>query len=372
MKLNSILVVDDDGLERLLMNNTLMRAFHTENILMAAQPEEALDLCRFDAPSCVFIDYNMLRMDGLELGALIRKEMPYIPLVLMTAVGDETLAATAIRNGFSDYVPKSRIDPESIVGIVERAVRNMEQARKIDQQREELEHFAYALSHDFRKPIRQLCSLSEILQQQIGATGDADALQNLNSMCEAATRLSALAEGMSQYMQLNKPAELGLVEIDDVVTVVRSHLEDNVAEHNGVIVSSPMQRTVYGNTTLLALVLQNLIINGLRYNKSPAPQVTLTFQDTPFGRLRLYVRDNGIGVEERFRNEIFRPLVRLHSASEFPGTGLGLTIARKAVYAMGGTIGCSSEPGTGSEFFIELLKSAPAARAETTRVPTAA
>lgn len=356
MKPPSILVVDDDDLERLLLEDTLSRAFHNSRIALVKDPEDAVAFCKTQKPDCVLIDYNMPSMDGLELGSAIRAECPHIPLVLMTAVGDEMLAAAAIQKGFADYVPKSRINSDSAQRIVERAIRSMEQARRIEEQREELEHFAYALSHDFRQPIRQICTFSDLLEQQIAPTAGEDVLSNLYFLRDAARRLGALVEVMSQYTLLNKAPELKAVDIDEVARGVRVSLDGYIAERKGAFIAEPTGLMVHGNSALLAQVLQNLVINGLRYNRSPTPQVTLTVESLRNGTRRLRVRDNGIGIEESYIEKIFKPLVRLHAETEFPGTGLGLTIARKALLAQGGTIRCVSEPGHGSEFIIEMSK----------------
>jgi light-regulated signal transduction histidine kinase (bacteriophytochrome) len=304
----------------------------------------------------------MPRKDGLELGRIIQKDAHHLPMILMTAVGDELLAADAIRGGFADYIPKSKINCESAARVVQRAMRAAEQARLIDEQREELENFAYALSHDFKQPIRQICTFSELLQRQLGGEqASAEITRNLHFMSDAARRLGALVDVMSQYTLLNKPPELGMVDVDDVVAGVRRALESYIKERSGALIAEPTASTVYGNGALLAQVLQNLVINGLRYNKSVEPWVALTVDEGPPGRRRLRVRDNGIGIEERYRQEIFKPLVRLHCAADYPGTGLGLAIARKAVLAQGGLIWCASEVGIGSEFVIELSSDAPGA-----------
>jgi signal transduction histidine kinase len=95
-----------------------------------------------------------------------------------------------------------------------------------------------------------------------------------------------------------------------------------------------------------------LIINGLKYNKSSSPTVSIsTLVIENFCVIK--VEDNGIGIEEEYIEEIFKPLMRLHNSSEYTGSGLGLTLARKAIMAQGGTIWCESELKAGSKFFVK-------------------
>jgi signal transduction histidine kinase len=109
-------------------------------------------------------------------------------------------------------------------------------------------------------------------------------------------------------------------------------------------------------------VIQNLVINGLRYNRSAEPRVELTAESQD-GHWLLDLRDNGVGIEAAYLSEIFNPLVRLHNAAEFPGAGLGLTLARKAVVSQNGAIWCESVLGEGSVFRIRLPLAATVGRA---------
>jgi signal transduction histidine kinase len=320
----------------------------------------AAAICDHDKMDCVLIDFNMPILNGLELGAQLKAKSPYLPMILMTSVGDELLAADAMRNGFADYIPKSKISRESAGRTIARAVRAMDQARLIDQQREELEHFAYALAHDFKQPIRQICTFSDLIEEQIGANIDDDVARNLKFMRDAGRRLGALVDVMSQYTLLNRVPELGMVELNEIIDGVRVGLSAFLEERNGQLIAENAP-AVYGNDVLLMQVVQNLVANGLRYNRSDHPTVTISSEGVASGKQRLRIRDNGIGIEARYMDEIFKPLVRLHASSEFPGTGLGLTITRKAVAALGGRIWCESEPGVGSEFVVELSSAPPAA-----------
>lgn len=348
-----ILIVDDNPLEAELVAATLREALQACRIVLLSNGDSALAHCADAAFDCIFIDYNMPAMDGLELGRRMSAFLPYTPLILMTAVGDEMLVASALRNGFTDYIPKHRINRESAERAVTRSVRAAKQARTIAEQREELEHFAYALAHDFKQPIRQIRIFAEMLAEDLAIDEASEAGRRLDFLGLAAQRLSALVDVMSQYTLLNRPPELSDVELGRVVDTVRQGLEAFIRERNGVLIAEGLG-WVRGNEALLTQILQNLVVNGLRYNTSAQPSVTVAAEDPEESCRRLIVRDNGIGIEAKHLGEIFRPLVRLHTAAEYPGTGLGLTITRKAVSAMGGRIWCASEPGRGSTFYVEL------------------
>ena len=354
----SLLIVDDSQAERQLMTLALGAAFPEAEICSADHPALAIEMCAARAFDCVLMDYNMPDIDGLALGQQLRVDHAYLATVLMTSVGDEMLAADALRSGISDYIPKSRITTQSLQRAVGRSVHACSQARLIDEQREELENFAYALAHDFKQPIRQITTFSMLVADELGDACEGEVQQHLSFLSDAATRLGKLVDVMSQYTLLNQPPVLEDVDLDRVVASVRTSLGPLLEECNGQFLSAAAPR-VRGNETLMTQVLQNLVVNGLRYNQSPAPRVELSAARLD-DQWVIDLADNGVGIEPAYLTEIFKPLVRLHTAAEYPGSGLGLTLARKAVMAQQGAIWCSSELGRGSVFHVRL----PAARSD--------
>lgn len=353
----SFLILDDDQAERRIMAYTLSDAFPDAQVRQVGEPAEAESLCAAHDLDCMVLDYNMPQIDGLALSQKLRARFPYLPIILVTSVGDEMLAARALRCGVSDYIPKARINSDSIRRTVARAMHVAAQTRIIDEQRTELENFAYALAHDFKQPIRQIRTFTQLISSDI-AQGEADEIQqHLTYLNDAARRLSNLVDVLSQYTLLNKPPEMGPVELMKVIGDVRSSLGPYLDERNGEVATALLP-AVHGNETLMTQILQNLIVNGLKYNRSPIPRVEVSAQVRD-GRCLIRVEDNGIGIPDKYLNEIFKPMVRLHAASQYPGTGLGLTLTRKAVTAQGGTVWCTSQPDRGSVFFVELLMAPP-------------
>ena len=347
------LIVDDNKSEGKLLSGMLRGGFPDARVVVEHDGVSALEVCRSEQIDCVLIDYNMTVMDGLELGERLRREFAHLPMILMTAVGDEMLAAEALRNGFSDYIPKSRITSESAARVIKRAMQAAEQGRVIEQQRDELEHFAYALAHDFKQPIRQIRTFADLISEEMEVKEGTSAALHMEFLRAASRRLGALVDVMSQYTLLNKTPEVGPVDVNHVVNCVRAGISEFMAERRGAFLSE-MAPAIVGNEALLTQVLQNLVVNGLLYNTNERPRVVLRVDTSVEGVCRLRLQDNGIGIEARYLDDIFKPLMRLHASSEFPGTGLGLTITRKAVLAQGGKIWCESKVGEGSEFVVEL------------------
>jgi signal transduction histidine kinase len=126
-----------------------------------------------------------------------------------------------------------------------------------------------------------------------------------------------------------------------------------LAERGAEFVAPRRAPMVRGNETLLIQVLQNLIVNGLHYNQSMVPRVEVSARSDGESWV-IEVSDNGIGIASEYLAEIFKPLLRLHTAKEYAGSGLGLTLARKAILAQKGEIWCESTPGNGAVFHVRL------------------
>jgi signal transduction histidine kinase len=348
-----LLVVDDTQAERELIADILGVVFPQANVRQAAHPALAMPMCEAEEFDCAILDYNMPDTDGVALAGQLRASFPYLPLILMTSFGDEMLAAEALHSGASDYIPKSRITEEAIQRTVDRSIHLSRQARLIDEQRAEIENFAYALAHDFKQPIRQITTFSQLIGEELGGSVDDAVRQHLTFLGDAAFRLARLVDVMSQYTLLNQPPALADVDLSSVLAGVRGSLAPYLAERGAEFVAPTSPAIIRGNEPLLTQALQNLVMNGLHYNRSAVPRVEVSVQSHP-DHWMIEIADNGIGIENEYLTEIFKPLVRLHPSSEFAGTGLGLTLARKAVLAQKGAISCESTIGRGSVFRVRL------------------
>jgi signal transduction histidine kinase len=352
-----ICVVDDDALERALIARVLGAAFPDASVREAGDTVAADEICARDEIDCVVLDYNLGASDGIAFAQHLRSVKPFLPIVMATHFGDEMLVARAVTSGVTDYIPKAKITPQSLRRAIEHAMQVAGQAAVIDQQRAELENFAYALAHDFKQPIRQIRTFSALIAEAVGGGEVGGVEQHLAFLTAAASRLGDLVDVMSQYTLLNQTPEIGDVSLDRVIENVRASLAPYLLERGGALKVAPLPQ-VRGNETLMAQVLQNLVVNGFKYNTSKAPLVEIS-ADVQKTHCAVSVKDNGIGIDAKYRDEIFKPLQRLHTNAEYSGTGLGLTLARKALAVQGGSIRCESALGRGSTFIVRL----PLARA---------
>ncbi|MDB5433310.1 MAG: hypothetical protein JWP35_4426 [Caulobacter sp.] len=348
----SLLCVDDDALFLDFIALTAARVFPGARIDTLLDSMEVDGVCAATTYDCVVLDYRMPGLDGLACAKSLHAAYPYLPIILVTGAGDGEVATSALHNGVTDYVPKSRLSAQSLRRTIDNAIRLAAQKRTIDHQRVELETFTFALAHDFKQPLRQIVTFTRMLSAELGDGLPADAASHMTFLNTAARRLSKLVDAMSSYALLSQPAAMTPIDLGEVATEVCASLSSYIEDRKGRVVVTSAQ-TVYANRTLMTQVLLNLIVNGLKYNSSATPTVSIRTTTTK-DHCRISVRDNGIGIDQQYQDQIFSPLVRLHSEAEYSGTGLGLTIVRRAMAAQNGAVTCRSGPGCGSEFLLKV------------------
>ena len=225
----------------------------------------------------------------------------------------------------------------------------------------EMESFTYSVSHDLRAPLRAVLGMARILEEEHGSKLDADAKAYLERIRAASDKMDGLIRDMLEYSKVTR-AEIALVPVSvrSALAEAKAALSADFEKTGAVLEESTPLPGVTGNIRLLTQVLTNLIGNAIKFTKpGERPRVTIAAQE--YGNLvRIAVTDNGIGIAPEYQQQIFKMFERLHSASEYPGTGIGLAIAQKAMERMNGRVGVESASGEGSTFWIELPKAGDA------------
>ncbi len=242
-----------------------------------------------------------------------------------------------------------------ITDLKEAQMELVSKAEKLEQSNKELEEFAYVVSHDMKQPIRTIISYLTLLKKKYNDQLDETANEFINYSIGGANKMSELIHDILQYSRVEQQIELvGNVSLGDLVRKVLNNLHDSIQKNNAVV-SVDKLPSVTGNQTMLMELFQNLIENGIKYNRSEQKKVTVTVKDIgDFWEFE--IADNGIGFEEQYSHQIFKIFKRLHNDDEFQGTGIGLSICHKVVIKHGGKIWAHSVKGKGSKFCFTLPK----------------
>lgn len=220
----------------------------------------------------------------------------------------------------------------------------------------ELEAFSYSLSHDMRAPLRAIQGMGSALQEDYGEKIGAEGNHYLQRIMSAAVRLDRLIQDVLSYSRVvRSDIEVKRVDVDALVSEIVDQYAELQPPNAEIHIRRPLL-PVRGQEASLTQCISNLLSNAVKFvPPGVRPRVEVWTEELD-GRVRLYVKDNGIGIEPKHRERIFKIFERVHPDHTFAGTGIGLAIVRKGVERMGGSMGLESEPGKGSTFWIELTK----------------
>jgi PAS domain S-box-containing protein len=219
---------------------------------------------------------------------------------------------------------------------------------------QELEQFAYIASHDLKEPLRMVTCFSQILEKQYKGRLDADADEFIGYIVDGALRMEALINDLLLYSRINqgiRPVER--VDMKHAIEEAVSNLIIPIRERNARITQGAMP-SIQGDLSQMVQLFQNLIGNAMKYcPEEREPEIWInaerTGKDWTFS-----VKDNGIGIDPAYHEQIFMIFKRLHTKTEYPGTGIGLAVVKRIVGRHGGRIWIESEEGSGSTFLFTI------------------
>ncbi len=364
----------------------------------------------------ILMDVQMPDMNGFETASLIyeRDKLKHIPIIFITAHNqDEEYMFKGYKMGGVDFIYKP-INPELLrfkvsvfaelyrknhqLMMHERELKevNADLQNEIEERRateekikllnhqlmdnnaelkainEELDRFAYVASHDLQEPLRKIMLFSDKLQNKLKDQNDPDIKNSLERIVRSSERMQSLINDLLKLSRHThtandfKPTDLNKV-LHDVLTDLEAELHKSNAQ-----VSLGELPVIWGIPSQIQQLFQNLISNSLKFSKNgQVPQITISAEVLKGAQIpgtsadqydhtfnRIYVKDNGIGFDPKYADDIFVVFKRLHSYHEFAGTGIGLSICKKIVEKHRGYITAKSEPDKGSTFVITLPEKA--------------
>jgi PAS domain S-box-containing protein len=213
----------------------------------------------------------------------------------------------------------------------------------------ELEQFAYIASHDLQEPLRMIASYTQLLQKRYAGRLDADADDFIGFAVDGATRMQILINDLLAFSRVGtQGGRFQRTSLQEVMKRVERSLAVLISETGGSVCYEGLPEVVCDGGQI-ERVFQNLVINALKFHGEVPPVVTVSAERGE-GEWRLCVADNGIGIEEQYRERVFVIFQRLHARTEYEGTGMGLAICKRIVGRHGGQVWVESVPGAGSTF----------------------
>ena len=220
---------------------------------------------------------------------------------------------------------------------------------------DELEGFSYAVAHDLKAPLRAINGFAHLFEQELQGHLTERATEHLSRIRNGSLKMATLIDDLLAYSHIDRRGmQASTISLPTLVEQVLNAYQDEI-QRRGIVLDVRVDTlTMRVDGSGLALALRNLVENALKYTRDTAtPRISISGRRTE-GGVVLEVTDNGIGFDMQYHDHIFKLFQRLHRDDQYPGTGIGLALVRKAIERMGGRVWAESKAGQGSKFTIEL------------------
>lgn len=288
-----------------------------------------------------------------QLRERLDAHQPFAELPLQAAEGEARWCLQGLpcidgQGRFAGYVGTARPEDTTSAAAVQPA------ASPPSDLAAEHESFSYTVSHDLRAPLRVVEGFARILKEDYGARLDRVGNDHLDRVMGAAARMNSMIDALLSLSQLStRPLARQPVDLSQLAGYVAEELR-RAAPQREVVLEIEPGLTVQGDPTLLRMVLENLLGNAWKYSgKVPCAEIRFGCAEQG-GRRVFVVSDNGAGFDMRFAERLFGVFQRLHSASDFQGTGVGLALVRRIIRRHGGDVWAESAVGEGARFYFTL------------------
>ncbi|HEX9615405.1 MAG TPA: response regulator [Bacteroidota bacterium] len=405
-RVKNILIAEDSATQAEQLRQMLVS--HGYNVSVAQNGKLALEAIRKERPTLVVSDVMMPEMDGYDLCRTIKSEpdLKDIPVMLLTSLSDPADIIRGLLCAANNFIVKPYREDELLSRIeyilVNRELRQLEKSQLgvdiyfagqrhlitsdrlqildllfstyetavqknhelLDAQEElqklnkELEAFSYSVSHDLRTPVRQILGFTSLMAPLIPPGGKEQ--EYLATIQNAGTRMMTMIESLLTFSRLTH-ADLrkDLVDMNGIVSEASTNLR---IDTEGRTVEWTISRLpqVHGDRVLLYEVFQNLLGNAIKYTRPrPVARIEVGHKEGSKSDDVFFVRDNGVGFDMKYVDRLFGIFQRLHSESEFGGTGIGLANVRRIITRHGGNTWAEAKVNEGATFYFSLPRTKP-------------
>lgn len=331
------------------------------DVLEATNGSQTLKLVDERKPAVVLLDVNLPDMHGFEVCRRIRMNPALAATTILhisASSVQEHQQVNGLNTGADGYLIEP-IDPSVLVATIKAFLRVRQAESALRRSNEELERFAYRVTHELNEPLRTITMHSQLLEDRLAGKLDPEVLQSFGFVQEGARRMRAFIDDLLRYSQATHAgSDVRPLDMEAVLGEAVSSLDAAIQESGAKITHDSLPVLVAD--ARIGSVLQNLISNAIKYSRqdvTPEIHVAAKLED---GAWQFSVSDNGIGIEPRYWQSIFQVFQRLHGR-DIPGTGVGLALAQKIVQTNAGRIWVESQPGAGSTFYFTIPNATPTA-----------
>lgn len=368
-----VLLIEDNQYDVVLVREALRESKYDRfQLFTASRLEEGLQLLNNEEIDIILLDLSLPDSSMLNGMIDIQSSCHKIPIIVLTGLGDEEVALQALRLGAQDYLQKG----ENIFDLLQRTIkfamerfhllseieqgrltleqRVLDRTRQLETVNKELESFCYSVSHDLRSPIRTINGFCQALIEDYFDQIGSEAQDYLQRIQQATLRMDSLIQNLLRLSRLSR-GEIcqDNIDLSALAREIIGDLQQNYPDQNVTCIIEP-QVYGHGDANLLRIVLENLLINAWKFtSKTANPHIE--FGSSQVDNQSVYhVVDNGAGFDMNYADQLFGTFQRLHSADEFPGTGIGLATVQRIIHRHNGRIWAEGVVNHGASFYFTL------------------
>jgi two-component system, sensor histidine kinase and response regulator len=323
-------------------------------VLEATTGRETLKLVSECLPAVVLLDVNLPDMHGFEVCRQIRTNPLFAATTILhisASSVQEHQQVNGLNTGADGYLIEP-VDPSVLVATIKAYLRVRQAEAALRRSNEDLERFAYRVTHELNEPLRTITMHSQLLEERLAGKLEPEVLKSFEFVQEGARRMRAFVDDLLRYSQATHAgSDVRPLDMEELLSEAVNSLGAAIQESGAKITHDPLPVLVAD--ARVEHVLQNLISNAIKYSRkdvTPEIHVAAKLEGTAW---QFSVSDNGIGIEPRYQQSIFEVFQRLHGR-DIPGTGVGLALAQKIVQTNAGRIWVESQPGAGSTFYFTI------------------
>lgn len=370
MQNDVILVIKDATKNLVKLSNALRLSNFT--VLEACDLKSTFAIAQSVQPNLILLD---MRMSGENEWKISRKlksdpQTKDICLILMGATPD--IIERVEKNHWKsvDYVPsstplnevmnlikyylKSQQNKQSKKVTVDSKTELILANNRLKEANRDLEDFVSIVSHDLQAPLRSLTMFAELLAKEYEEESNIEASKYIERITDSGSRMQTLIQDLLIYSRAGKGEETWVsIGLKNVLDRVIQDLQASIRKTQAIIIVEDLPQ-VFVNITEIRQLFQNLIENAIKFRSQKQPEIKIEAHKQHREEWLISFKDNGIGIEPEFQEQIFQVFQRLQPSNTYPGTGIGLAICQKIVQRYGGKIWVESELGKGATFYFTL------------------
>ncbi len=348
-----ILIIDDTPEHIHFVASILIRRNYRVRAVIGAL--QAFDALEKGIPDLILLDVLMPGMNGFELCSLIKADRLYssIPIIFLTAVHDSENIVRGFEAGAQDYVSKP-VNTKELLARIETHLNLKKRTDRLLEAYKDIDSFNHVISHDLKTPVYSIHKLAGFLKTAVEMGDTKEIYEILDILMEKTAGTVELVEKYTKLVKLSSTAiNTGEVNMDCIAWKVMEEIQKAHPGQRIVFEKKPLP-VVHGDRLLLEQVLSNIFSNAAKYSRGRLESVIHMSCSKNDCVYTFSVKDNGVGFDMKYAENIFDLFVRLHEQSEYEGTGIGLSTVKKIIQLHGGKVWITSEAGRGAEVCFTL------------------